>query len=381
MRTIAIGAILILFGMAIPLSVSGSVTDAGVTLYTPYTKISVPPGQSIDYSVEVINNGSDLRRVSLSLNGLPKGWAYELKSGGWTIGEISVLPKEKKNLTLRVDVPLKVDKGIYRFDLIAPGLTVLPLTVVVSEQGTFKTELSIKQPNMVGSTSASFTFNAEIKNRTAEKQFYSLRAAAPAGWNVAFKTSGRQVTSVPVEPNHTESVTLEVDPPDAIQAGTYRIPLSAVTNTSSANEQVEVVVTGTYGLELTTPTGLLSTSVTAGDERRVELQVKNTGSTTLSNIKLSHAAPVNWEVFFDPKQVDKLESGKTAMVYAAIKADRKAIAGDYVTNLEAKTSEASSKATMRVSVKTSVVYGWLGLTIIGGVVGVVYWQFRKFGRR
>jgi hypothetical protein len=31
-----------------------------VTLYTPYTKISVPPGQSIDYAIDVIRNLSIL---------------------------------------------------------------------------------------------------------------------------------------------------------------------------------------------------------------------------------------------------------------------------------------------------------------------------------
>jgi hypothetical protein len=38
-----------------------------VTLYTPYTRISVPPGESIDYSIDVINNGTDLKTVDLSL--------------------------------------------------------------------------------------------------------------------------------------------------------------------------------------------------------------------------------------------------------------------------------------------------------------------------
>jgi hypothetical protein len=35
----------------------------GVTLYTPYTKISVPPGEAIDYAVDVINNSKELQTV------------------------------------------------------------------------------------------------------------------------------------------------------------------------------------------------------------------------------------------------------------------------------------------------------------------------------
>lgn len=371
----------LLFLAGFMISYRASATDPAVVLYTPYTKISVPPGQSIDYTIDVINNSSAVKKVSIALTGIPKGWAYDLKSGGWTVGELSILPKEKKNLTLRVDVPMKVDKGTYRFQVVAPGFTILPLTVIVSEQGTFKTELTAKQPNMQGNANASFTFNAEVRNRTADVQLYALRADVPPGWNAAFKTGGRQVTSVQVEPNRTENLTVEIDPPDAIEAGSYKIPVSAVTRETSATVDLEVVVTGSYNLELTTPTGLLSTSVTAGDDRRVELLVKNNGSAGLKNIKLSSAAPVNWEVTFDPREIGKLEAGRSVPVYATIKADKKAIAGDYVTNIEAKTPEVSSKASFRVSVKTSVLYGWVGILIIAGVVGTVYAQFRKYGRR
>ena len=71
-----------------------------VTLYTPYTKISVPPGESINYNIDIINNSSEIQNVEISLSGLPHGWNYVLKSGGWKIGQISVLPGGKQSLTL-----------------------------------------------------------------------------------------------------------------------------------------------------------------------------------------------------------------------------------------------------------------------------------------
>ncbi len=378
MRTAMLGILLSLLRI---MCFGGYAPEGGVTLYTPYTKISVPPGQSIDYTVDVINKSGGVRNVSISLSGIPNGWNYDVKSGGWAIGELSVLPGEKKNINLRVDVPLKVDKGTYRFSVVAPGMAILPLTVTVSEQGTFKTELTTKQPNMEGNANATFTFNSELKNRTADKQLYSLRADAPPGWNVSFKTGGRQVTSVQAETNHTENLTVEVDPPDGIEAGTYKIPVTAVTSTTSASLELEAVITGSYSMEITTPTGLLSTRVTAGDEKRIALQIKNTGSAELRNIKFSSSSPNNWDVIFDPQQMDKLEPGKTVQVFATIKSDRKAIAGDYVTNIEAKTPEASARVSFRVSVKTSMLYGWIGILIIGAAVGGVVQLFRKYGRR
>src|SRR5665648_704108 len=110
----------LLFGMLCFSSHAYQVTDS-VTLYTTYTKISVPPGESIDYTIDVINNTKQLKNVDISIAGMPKGWTYILKSGGWTIGQLSILPGEKKSISLKVEVPLKVNKGTYRFRVIAGG--------------------------------------------------------------------------------------------------------------------------------------------------------------------------------------------------------------------------------------------------------------------
>jgi uncharacterized membrane protein len=142
-----------------------------------------------------------------------------------------------------------------------------------------------------------------------------------------------------------------------------------------------VVITGSYKMELTTPHGLLSTSITAGDEKRIELLVKNTGSSDLADITFSSSAPANWNVIFDPKKLDKLEPGRNASVFATIKADKKAIAGDYATNLVAKTPEVTSQAAFRISVKTPMLWGWIGVLVIVVALGSVYYLFRKFGRR
>jgi len=355
--------------------------DPGVVLYTPLTKISVPPGQSIDYKIEIINNTSTTAKVDLRVTGLPKDWEYSLKSGAWSVSGMAVLPDEKKEFTLRVEVPLKIKKGTYRFNVLASGVASLPLSVTISEEGTFKTELTVKQANLEGNATSNFTFNGELKNRTAEKQLYSLRSTPPRGWLVTFRAGGKQVSSVQVEPNQTENVSIEVNPPDAVAAGSYKIPVTATSSETSATQELEVVITGSYSLELTTPTGLLSTKVTAGDEKRIPLLVKNTGSADLQNIKMSFSAPVNWDVVFDPKEITSLAPGKSAEVFATIKAHKDAIAGDYVTNLEAKVPETSSKASFRVSVKTPMLYGWIGIMIIGGATSGVFYLFRKYGRR
>ena len=109
--------------------------------------------------------------------------------------------------------------------------------------------------------------------------------------------------------------------------------------------------------------------------------LKNTGSSELRDITLQFTAPVNWDVTFDPKKVDLLQPGKSAQVFATLKADNKAIPGDYLTNIDAKTPETSSKVSFRISVETPMLWGWIGVLVILVALGSVYYLFRKYGRR
>ncbi|WP_449047278.1 COG1470 family protein [Parapedobacter sp.] len=366
----------------IPIPCVQRVTVAqSLSLYTPYTKISVPPGESIDYSVDVINNGGGIRNADLTVSGLPEGWSYELTSGGWTVEQLSVLPREKKNISFKVQVPYKVEKGTYQFRLTARGASSLPLTVVVSEQGSFKSEFNTDQANMEGAANSSFTFNATLRNPSSEAQVYGLRAQVPQGWNALFRANGKQVSSVKVDPNQTQNITIELDPPDQLGAGKYKVPVVASASGMSSNLELEVVITGSYNLELTTPTGRLSTSITAGGDEKVELLVKNTGSAPLKNVEMKSSTPVDWTVSFQPAKIDVIAPGQHAQVIATVEASGKAVAGDYVTNLEAKTAEKTATASLRVSVRTPLLWGWLGIIIIMGALGGVYYLFRKYGRR
>ena len=375
------GIILILF-FNLGLIINDTYAASGdVSLYTPFTKISVPPGESIDYIIDVKNNSSETRNVNISVSSMPGGWNYTLKSGGWNIKQLSILPGEKKSLSFKVEVPLKVNKGNYVIKIIAEGFDVLPVVVNVSEQGTFKTEFTTDQANMEGHSKSTFTYKAKLKNQTAEKQLYSLRSETPQGWTVIFKPDYKQATSVEIEPNASKDISIEIKAPEFIETGTYKIPVTASTNSTSASLDLEVVITGTYEIELTTPKGLLNTSIKAGADKRIELLIKNTGTAELNNIKLTVSKPMNWDVVFEPETIDKLVVGSSTKVFSTIKADKKAIAGDYAATITASTPEVSSKASFRISVKTPLLWGWIGILIILAALGSVFYLFRKYGRR
>ena len=170
-------------------SLSASTSDS-VLLYTPYTKISVSPGQSVEYSIDVINNSHHLFDGEIRLSGIPRSWNYSLKSGPYNINRIAVLPNDRKSLTLNVEVPYQVNKGIYAFR-ISVGNSILNLRINVTEKGSSETEFTTDQANRQGNASSTFSFRAILKNRTAEKQMYALLMFQEAGQLVSNRTTTR----------------------------------------------------------------------------------------------------------------------------------------------------------------------------------------------
>jgi|SRR5690625_3869364 len=356
-----------------------------LTLYTPFTGLSATPGESISYSVDVINGSNEIQNITFDVEKLPDDWEYSLRAGGNSIQQLSVRPDDEEKLTVEVNIPLEVDKGDYRFNLIATGngegASTLPFLIEVSEQGTFKTEFTSDQPNMEGHADSEFSYTTTLKNRTAEDQHYGLSAKAPQGWNVQFKADGSSVTSVTIEPNESKDITVDITPAENVKAEKYTIPVLASAGAVTEEIDLEAVITGKYSVEFTTPSGNLSADVNAGGSKTIDLVVKNNGTADLLDVALSATTPPNWDVSFNQETVPTLIAGEETTVKATVTVPDDAIAGDYVTGFTASTPEVSSDANFRMSVKTSTLWGFVAVAIIVVVIGGLYAIFRKYGRR
>ena len=374
-----------MFMLTLTIFIGSSPALANVTLYTPYTGITATPGETVDYSVDVINTESSIRTVTFDVENLPKGWSHELTANGSAIKQLTVRGNSEQQINLEVTVPLEIEQDNYRFTLVATdqngNVSELPFLVTLSEKGTFKTEFNVDQPNLQGQTVSSFSYSATLRNRTAEKQNYALTAQAPKGWGVQFQSGGDNVTSVAVEPNSEANLTINVTPPEKASADTYKIALTAAGSGTSAKTNLEAVITGSYELKVTTPDGNLSTALQSGREKTIDVVVENTGSAPLTEVKLSATAPPNWETTFEPSTIPKIEPGDKATVKARITASDKAIAGDYVTTISASAAESSAEADFRISVETSMLWGLFAVAIILIVLGGFYYMVRKYGRR
>lgn len=264
--------------------------------------------------------------------------------------------------------------------LIIVFVSLLPLKAPAqeSEDGSSFTAslLNIEAP-----VNETFRYQTTLKNSSAQARVYELEAEMPEGWRVAFKARGSQVTSLNVEPGKTESLTVEIRPAYGAEPSKYAIPLQASAADETLSLELEAVVEGSYELELTTPSGRLSGEITEGEKAEILLQVKNTGSLALNEITFSSQNPRNWQATFSPSEIQQLDPGKSVDVVATLSVPNKTLAGDYVSKFTAKNASSTSTATYRMTVKTSMLSGWVGILVILLAIGFVFYLIRKFGRR
>ncbi|WP_343691628.1 NEW3 domain-containing protein [Chitinophaga sp.] len=235
--------------------------------------------------------------------------------------------------------------------------------------------------NIEAAANTTFNFNTKLKNVAPVSRIFQLSAVLPAGWNANFKIDGMSVTSVNIDSGRTADIGIEIVPTLDSKPGKYAIPVTALVGNDSLKLSLEAVIKGTYGVTLTTPTGKLSEDVTEGSTKELQLVVKNTGTIPLDNLEFSAQNPSQWQLTFAPTKILHLEAGADTTITATLQVPDKTLAGDYMTNVTVRNSNANAKADFRITVKTSALTGWLGLFIILIAVGAVYFLIRKYGRR
>ncbi len=365
--------------------------DGGLTLYTTYPGVTVSPGQEFTFDLVVKNESGVPQNVALSLSQLPEGWTARFTGSGKPVSRVFVDNDEDNNtskVSLVVEVPDDAPEGVQSIVATATGqngaVSSLHLDLNVSTQGYTQDTLTAQYQELAGSSTSTFNFSMTLKNNSGDQQGYSLAAPeVPQGWQVKFTTSGtQQISSVNLDAGRSETITVGVTPPVDVEPGKYVIPVTATSTGAPLRLDFAVYIIGTYEMKLSTPTGLLSVDAVAGQGSTVTLNIENTGNADLSNITLTaKSTPANWSVTFDKDTIETLPAGQSVQVAATIKPAKDAVTGDYVVSIQAKSTLASSQADFRVTVKTSTIWGIVGIVIIAAVVVALVLVFRKFGRR
>ena len=354
---------------------------------TSYPGTSAKAGDTLTFKLDFFNPDAG-SAVELSTDSLPENWEGYFEGNGVEVSRVYVKNGSTDNaVTYSVTIPETEAEGVYNVTLKAAGTdnknlkSTLNLSIKVAEEDLGSSSFETQYNSQEGDSDTSFSFSSTIKNNTPNEQSYSFSSNAPQGWTVAFKASSTQVAAVTVDARSSQSVTIEVAPPAYVEAGEYTIPVSASSATETLNCELEVVITGTYEVELATPSGRLSFDATANKKSAVTLNVTNSGNVDLTNLNLTSSAPSNWTVEFSEATIDLLEAGATKEVTAYVTPAEDALSGDYSATIKVKNSESNDSAEFRITVRTETTWGVVGVAIIIAAAAVLGIIFKKYGRR
>lgn len=363
--------------------------QASPVLSTAFPGIEVQPGQSVGFPLTVAESGSSGEIVSLSVGSAPHGWQARLKGSGYAVDEAYISPGTagEQNPTLQVKVPAGAKAGTYHLTVTASGpggTSTLPLQVRVTGGRTAKPTLTAQYPELQGPSKAKYQFQLTLTNNGLRNASFALSDQAPKGWQVDFTPgfSSKQIGAIPVKSGNSQTIDVNVNPPASAPAGTYKVVATA---TAGAGQTVSVPLRvhllGSYQLNLTTPSGRLNASGTAGATSTTALLLQNTGSAPLRNVSLSANAPNNWNVTFKPDRINALPAGSSQQVTMTVRPGSNAIAGDYDVSVSANTPATSATQDIRYTVGASTLWGWIGVLVVLAVIAGLGYLFRRLGRR
>jgi len=364
--------------------------ERGIAVYTEYSGVSVPRGEAVKMDLTLENKGRKDETIDVKISTIPKGWKATLKGGSYLVTGMFVSNGKSRNLALSLEPDKSVVPGDYVFQFDAQTedgkfTSAHKIAVTVHEKtvGMDDIQITTSYPVLRGQTDAKFEFSLEVQNKIETDRTFNLAAMGPEKWEINFKPSyeAKQISSLRIKGGQSQTLAVEVSPPRDAQAGEHPILVRISSGEKKAEAKLTVVLTGIYKLDAGTPTGILSLEAIAGKTANFSLFVKNTGSAINRNISFSSFKPENWEVTFKPEKIDALEPGALKQVEVTVKTASQALVGDYSVGCMVNGEKSDKTIEMRVTVKASTAWGWIGVGIIILVIAGLSALFVWLGRR
>ena len=364
-----------------------------IEMAAEYPVVEVPTQEDVSLDLIFHNKGKSNENVDIWIDSSPKGWKARVKTYQFTVMGAHVPSGEDKRLTFEAIPDKNIKPGDYEFKVKAQtpdGQFKMAQTILIKvkekEKGAKEAKnvkLTTSYPVLRGPSDAKFEFSVEVESKLDKDSVFDLFARGPEGWDMNFKPAyeSKFISSLRLKANQSQSVAVEVKPAMLAKAAEYPINIRVSSGDARADAKLTVIITGSYGLEVGTLTGLLSLEAKQGNPANMSIYVKNTGTAANHDIKFMSFKPENWKVEFKPEKIDVIEPGDLKQVEVIITPYEEALVGDYSVGAEVQGEKVSKNIEFRVTVRTSTAWGWIGIGIIVVVIGGLTGLFRWLGRR
>ena len=368
--------------------------DRLITMAAEYPGVKIARDED-EVSMDIIfhNKGKSDENVNVWIEEKPEEWKARIKTYRYAITGVHVPSGDDKTVSFEAQPDESVQPGKYDFLIkaqtpdsefqMSQKVSVEILEQESKEDDSKDLKLTTSYPVIRGPSDATFEFSVEVDSKLEEDAVFDLFAQGPKGWDINFKPAyeDKYISSLRLKANENKSVDVEVKPSVGAQAGEHPVNIRVSSGNAKAEVTLTVILTGTYELEVGTPSGLLSLDAKQGKPANMSFYIKNTGSATNSDIKFLSFKPENWKVAFNPEKIDGIEPGDLKQVEMTITPYEDALVGDYSVSVNVEGEKATKNLEFRTTVKASAAWGWVGIGIIVLVIAGLFGIFRWLGRR
>ena len=201
-----------------------------------YPGLTVGQEDKIRVDLVINNPGRSNEVIFLDVIEKPKGWKAYIKGFSNNIVSGIFMPADSdRTLSFHAEPESKEKRlppGKYHFvvqartrDGALKSKTAIDITVIEQKKVKGAVRVTSSYPVLRGPSDTKFEFSLDVNNDSEEDAIFNLQAVTPEGWEVSFKPGyeQKQISSLRIKANQSQTVGVEVTPPFAAQAGEYPI--------------------------------------------------------------------------------------------------------------------------------------------------------------
>jgi uncharacterized membrane protein len=242
-------------------------------------------------------------------------------------------------------------------------------------------DLVVEFPRVDATVGESFSFGVYIKNYDTAARNCDFTISGPDGWTLTLtpeEDTSKQISTVKVAANGgVQNLIIFAEPPGQEPAGPgeYPITLSATSGSTQTSVNMVAIVHASYILLIQSGSEETKINATIGRGSVVSLDIKNNGTSPITDIVFSSEAPKGWQVAISPEGISSLKEQAHQAVDLTITPPSGTAPGDRYVTFRAIGTETTASVVIRVRAKSPAVWGWIVLAAaVLLAAGIVYWR-------
>ena len=258
------------------------------------------------------------------------------------------------------------------------------LGIIPLEKENYFAEVMVKTPSRVATVGTNPLYEITLRNIGRNDDTYTLAVPdLPEQWYARFRessTTNEEVQEIYIPSGEEKTIYLEVILPYSVEVGDYNFTLVVGSSARDYEENLSLRLRGSYDLRTYTKT--YRHEIDRGETLAFDITITNAGlGGSLTNIGVNMSAPEGWRASADPATIASLEPGERAIVRVTVVPPADIVAGEYRFIALVRSDQDEQEDEFRVVVNERSYVALLGLLVMVGVAGGLWYIFRRYGRR